>query len=123
MVRTLLLLECLATFSLGLPACAHDPWTRTDTAFQLACAAADLIDWHQTRQLVSRPGMWENNPYLGHHPSTAAVDRYFAASLVTSAAVSYLLPARWRRAHQVFILSLEGYCIQRNLQIGISVRF
>jgi hypothetical protein len=72
----MLLLELLAVAGWSFPASAHDPWTGTDTAFQL-----------------------------------------------TGAAVSYLLPARWQRTHQVFILSLEGYCIQRNLQIGISVRF
>jgi hypothetical protein len=102
---------------------AHDPWTRTDTAFQAACVAADLIDWHQTRVLVSRPGLWEENPILGRHPSVQAVDRYFAESIVLGAAVSYLLPARYRRLHQVFILSLEGICIRRNVKLGISIRF
>ena len=51
------------------------------------------------------------------------MDRYFLASIATGAAVSYLLPAPCRRAHQVFVLALEAYCIRRNVQIGISIHF
>lgn len=122
-MRLIVLLKISYLLAAGIPALAHDPWTRADTAFQLACVGADLIDWHQTRQLVSRSNMWENNPVLGHHPSVHAVDRYFLASILTGVTVSYLLPARFRRAHQVFVLGLEAYCIRRNVQIGISIHF
>ena len=102
---------------------AHDPWTPADTAFQAACVAADLIDWHQTRVLVGRDGMWEENPVMGHYPPVQAVDRYFAESIILGATVSYLLPARFRRLHQIFILSLEGICIRRNVRLGVSIHF
>jgi len=119
-----LLWKCLWAWLLaGFTLAAHDPWTPTDTAFQAACIAADLIDWHQTRELASRPGMWENNPVMGHYPPVAAVDRYFAESIVLGATVSYLLPRKYRRLHQVFILSLETVCIRRNVKLGVSIRF
>ena len=77
---------CLG-LALSATLAAHDPWTPTDTAFQAACIAADLIDWHQTRELIHRPGLWENNPILGHHPSIQEVDGYFAASILLGATV------------------------------------
>lgn len=114
---------CFLGFALSAALAAHDPWTPTDTAFQAACVAADLVDWHQTRELLNRPGIWEDNPILGHHPSIQEVDAYFAASILLGAAVSYLLPRPYRRIHQVFVLSLEGVCIRGNVRLGLAVRF
>ncbi len=113
---------CLG-LALSATLAAHDPWTPTDTAFQAACIAADLIDWHQTRELIHRPGLWENNPILGHHPSIQEVDGYFAASILLGATVSYLLPRPCRRLHQVFVLSLEGLCLRGNVRLGVAIHF
>ena len=72
---------------------------------RLAIATSTLslaCDWGQTRQQAVRyQGMphrtpYEENPILGGHPTTGAVDLYFLSSVVLNAALWMVLPARYR---------------------------
>jgi len=103
------ILSLLLTLSLAPKAAAHDDWTRMDTVYESVIVASDIIDWHQTRTLIARPGMWENNPILGHHPTSSQVDRYFAVSIINNVAIAYLLPKDLRHAYQAMSFSLEVY--------------
>lgn len=80
-------------------------------------------DWQQTRRFAEVdwrqpvPGAnpeanalyrWsESNPILGPHPSTTAVDGYFAASLAVSLLAWRMLPRRWRIAVPIAVTALQ----------------
>lgn len=98
-------------------------WTVRDTAFQLQYTVLHVIDWGQTRYISKHDEFYETNPILGSNPSTEFVDIYFAVTLIGHTAVSYLLPAKWRRRWQAFTTVLETVVTANNQSIGISVGF
>ncbi len=107
--------------SLPSPASALDPWTKTDTAFQLTWTAMHVLDWSQTRRIAKEPDRFcELNPILGRHPTTRQVDRYMAAGTVLNAAVAYALPKPYRRAWQIVSIGMTGYCVTLNFRIGLD---
>jgi len=118
-----ILLSLTLCLALAPKAAAHDEWTKMDTVYESVIVASDIIDWHQTRKIAATPTMWENNPILGHHPTTSQVDRYFAASIINNIAIAYLLPKDLRHAYQAMSFSLEVYCVGKNVQIGIGMTF
>lgn len=98
-------------------------WTVKDTAFQLQYTVLHVIDWGQTRYISKHDEFYETNPLLGTNPSTEFVDVYFAVTLIGHTAVSYLLPAKWRRRWQAFTTVLETVVTANNQSLGISVGF
>ncbi len=106
---------------LSSPAAARDPWTKTDTAFQLTWTAMKILDWSQTRRIAKEPGrFYEGNPILGDRPSVRKVDAYHAATLAGNWAIAYALPKPYRRYWQVLSIGITGYCVTINFRIGLG---
>lgn len=117
----ILLLLCFPSFSLQ----AANPWTKTDSIFQYVAESTILADWGQTRYIASHPTIFheEQNHYLGKHPSTATVNRYFIGCLCLDPAIAYVLPQPYRRLFQAGTISIEAQAVAHNYHIGIRFSF
>jgi len=107
---------------------AGDKWTRTDTAFEVAYAAAATVDAFQTVDIGNHDDMHEVNPVLAklagrNSPDPVAVTGFFLFTTAAHAAISYHLPKPWRRVWQGTTLIFESGIISHNTKLGLRVRF
>lgn len=103
-------------------AATADDWTRADTAREITYQLIAAADWAQTRSIAKpNSGFDETNPFLGAKPSAAHVNKWFAAGAVAHAAVSYALPADWRRWWQWASISFEGGYVAHNARLGVKI--
>ena len=112
-------------------------WSTADTYRQATVIALTVADWSQTRHIVRNPcarggggtsctdPFRENGlarPFIGSRPSVGSVNSYFAASIITSAVISYVLPSKWRTRYQYVEIGIEAGFVHRNY-IGIKYGF
>jgi hypothetical protein len=88
----------------------------------IAGAALHTMDWLQTRQIVRRPGYYENNPILNDRPLTIGrVNTYFAITgtlLYTACELGY--GGKWLKYTWI---AVESGAVGHNLSIGLQVRW
>lgn len=83
-----------------------------------------MVDWRQTQQIVEKPGQYyETNYILGPHPTMGSVNRYFAASVVTTFLVSEYAPQSTAKTILRSLMFFEGGVIQHNWNIGLRFNF
>lgn len=94
---------------------------------EAAYLALHVADWGQTRNIAKHPEQWhEINKFLGSHPSTNDVDRYFALTGLGHVALSKLLEDSpqlngWFKA---MTIGMEAGIVGRNkLRFGINSTF
>ena len=114
-----------------VPIAAHaDDWTTGDTALQAAFLTALAVDRGQSSEGAQRRSHtlhveevgWARN-FIGPHPTSGQVNRYFAACAVIHTAVAYALPKPYRTMWQSFWIGVEVDAINSNVNAGISIRF
>jgi hypothetical protein len=104
------------------PAAAE--WTTADTAREAVYLGLHVADWGQTLQIAEHPDRYsEANPILGRKPTRGRINRYFAATAIGHAAVSYLLPRPYREAWQYVTIGFEGATVLQNARLGVSFGF
>lgn len=115
----------LALFGLSSAPVFASDWTTEDTWWQAAYLALHVADWGQTRDIVKREGegYYETNPILGRHPSLKRVDTYFTVTALAHTAISYALPAAWRRGWQHVTIGVEAGYVSYNYSIGLNINF
>ncbi len=110
------------------PATGEDKksWTGGDTALQAAFLTALAIDRGQTVELRDRHLEeigWARS-FIGAHPSSGQVNRYFATCALAHTAIAYVLHKPYRTIWQSFWIGVEVDTIHSNsVNMGISVRF
>jgi len=112
-------------FGLGTSAFAiePDPWTTKDTLWEVAYAGLVLVDCKQSCK-IQEQGRIEQNPFLPRCPNPRTMRAICAGSVLGHVAVSYLLPAKWRRRFQVGTVFLEAVVVQDNYyRAGIRIKF
>lgn len=114
----------LLLLALALPAQAQS-LSSDEVKREAAYAALAVADWAQTRYTAKHYDQTgtEINPMLGRTPSLGRVNNYFAATLVFHAAVTYLLPPRYRSAWQYTGIVFEAVIVGRNAYIGVGMQF
>ena len=117
-MKYLLILILILSF-----ACAHDPWTKADTARHAAYTTLHVIDWQQTKENASKAEYYELNPILGKYPSQREVDVYFLGTWIGMTTAAYLLPSEWRKALQYVVIGVEASCVGLNYSIGLNGRW
>jgi hypothetical protein len=110
----LLLLFCSTAYA--------DDWSRADTYREATYLTLHTIDWAQTREIARNPNYYEQNMYLGKHPSIREVDRYFAAMALAHIGVAYILPSEWRTPFQYVTIGVEVGAVVHNYSIGINIK-
>jgi len=109
---------------LTLVGCAHeDPWTRKDTAYELAYVVAISADAYSTSQIQYHKNIIEKQPIthaiLGNNPSTSGTWQYFASIALTHYLISRALPQKYRRWWQVGGATYHSYFILNNCNIEL----
>jgi hypothetical protein len=126
MIRALifaLLLASTPAFGDGLK--LPSDWSRGDTYRQVSFTGLVVIDWAQTRwSVIDRPEQYhEGNPILGKHPSAGRLAAYEVAVIVGHAAISYMLPAKYRAYWQYGWIGIETGVVLRSYHMGIKMEF
>ncbi len=117
-MRKLLIDLFLALFSCGAAHGAEIHDLRNGALIRLAA------DWRQTQQIVEKPQQYyETNYILGPHPTMGVVNRYFAASMVTTFLVSEYAPTGTAKTILRGLTLFEGGVIMHNWNIGLKFNF
>lgn len=101
---------------------ALDPWTAGDAAMEAGFIAAVAVDWRQTHQALDA-GHRELNPLLGARPSDRRLGLSVMGAALGHAAVSTLLPRKWRRWWQGATLAGEISAVGWNVYAGARLTF
>lgn len=117
MVRLLVL--ALLLFSNG----AIAQMTGTEIAKEAAFASLVLVDYRQTLDIKNRPGLYEQNPVIGKHPSDARLRNFCLGTVVGHLAVSYFLPRPYKAYWQNITIVIETGFVSQNARLGLSVNF
>jgi hypothetical protein len=103
---------------------SDDPITNTA---MITANTLIIADWAQTRHIADNPdqfrevGMAEN--FIGEHPSTGDVNRYFAISLALTNAMAYFMPEDKKKWFYIGVSLYEADYVKSNMQIGIKGEF
>lgn len=116
-------MKTVLLFLLLISSAQADEWTRSDTYREATYLTLHTMDWAQTRNIARNPIYYEQNAILGKHPSVGRVDGYFALTGLAHLAVSYYLPAEYRKAFQYVTIGVEGGAVAHNFSIGVSAGF
>jgi hypothetical protein len=116
---------CSLVLVLSLPvsAQAFDVWSEADKHRQGIFNVALALDWRQTLQIIKDPNRYETNVILGKHPSDSKVNTYFALSMIGHAAVTHVLPSKWRPYWQYTWIVIETDAVIHNARVGIRLNF
>lgn len=101
----------------ALAGCA--PWTKQDTALELAFAGAAAIDLRQTVDITAN--CEESNPMIGKCGNEVPPFAYFPVAIAVHAAIAALLPRTWRTVFQSFTVGLEVSTIASNHFNGYEI--
>lgn len=106
---------------------ANEQWSSVEKQKEALYLALHGIDWAQTRHLsrnfANNPDWHEQNPILGMHPSTDAVDAYFAATGLAHLYVADKLPEGWRKIFQNLSIGVEAGAAGNNERLGLKAKF
>lgn len=109
----------LIIFQMFLISCAHDSWTKADTALLTAGLGLKTVDYLQTKEIVRNPNYWETNPGLGENPKQNYVDLWFLGGAIIQGGVAWLLPSDWRKVWLGAWIGISGTCVIHNHRIGV----
>jgi hypothetical protein len=102
---------------------AGAPWTREDTWWEVSYAALVAMDCGQSCQM-QKLHLYERNPVLPRHPNARSMRMICLGSVLGHAAVSYVLPVKWRRPFQMGTVFLEAGTVADNyFRAGVSIKF
>lgn len=103
---------------------AGDSWTATEKQREAAFFVLHAIDWAQTRHIAKHPDeFYERNPFLGEHPSTSKVNRYFALTAAAHFAFADWLPRSYRGYFQYFTIGYAASTVVGNYNVGVKMDF
>jgi hypothetical protein len=95
-----------------------------DTALQVAFIGVAAVDRYQTanwdEEKYHEVG-WAR-PFIGDHPKSGDVNRYFMLGVAAHTAIAVILPKPYRTIWQSFWLGVEVNAVHNNYQLGLSMR-
>jgi hypothetical protein len=101
--------------------------TRQQTSDVWACVNTGPVNATSATATCAKPeaprAHYETNPILGRQPSLTTVDRYFAASMIATAGLAFVLPQTQRRWMLGGIITVEAFVVLRNHELGIRIEF
>lgn len=103
----------------------------TNTAI-ITANALFIVDWAQTRYIADNPQTEDPNGYyergiaenfIGRHPTTGEVNKYFAASIILTNLTGYFMPPDYKKWFYFSVSAYEASYIYDNSEIGIRGQF
>jgi hypothetical protein len=105
-------------------ALSADPWTQGDLWREIAWQTLHIVDWGQTLEIADNPSKYhEHNIIMGRHPKKHTVNEFMAVSAMAHIAIAHVLPSKWRLLWQTSTIAATGYCVGRNFNIGVGIKF
>ncbi len=86
---------------------------------EMAYQSLALVDARQSQYIANTPKYYEINPLVRKY----GVKKYFIATGLGHAAVTYLLPDEYKKPWLVGTIALEAVVVGRNKYLGIKMRF
>lgn len=116
----------LAVILLSLWSVAHATdrsWSNEQIAWGAAALALAAVDYGQTLDIAKNPDKFkELNKFLGPHPTTAEVSRYFAIYVPVVAALAHFLPEHRDTILKVYV-GVQVVNTVRNFHVGLRLNF
>ena len=103
--------------------------TTPQIALEAAFDAALIADYQQSSKIDGfcdgriNCTIHETNPLLGDDPGKARLHNYFVTAALAHAAISYVLPDKYRTLWQASSLGVEIGVISRNKHLGLKWNF
>jgi hypothetical protein len=108
-------------FIITISSAFADEWVPADKYREAAFMTLHTVDWLQTRTISKHEYYYEQNIYLGKHPSTGKVDKYFAATAIAHYLIADRLSPEWRKAFQYVSIGISGGAVLNNVSLGIRM--
>jgi hypothetical protein len=124
---------------LASPCQALDEWDKTEIGMEIVYVGLHIVDWGQTLDIENHPGLHENNPILGKHPSRGKINAMFATGLILQPIIAHYAPdigglaeditgldlgsKHWRKAWIGSGIMIEAGCVANNIHVGIGASF
>lgn len=93
----------------------RDPWTKKDTYWQTAFIVITTIDIYNTAKCMETGDYYEANPivqkFIGKNPTPEEVYIFGAEWMIFHSAVSRMLPKKYRRVWQSFVIVYTAHDI------------
>lgn len=118
-----LLLTILIFSQLTSTAFAFDEWRVTDKALAATMSTLLIVDWGQTINITRNPAYHEINPIIGPHPSETDVHLYMGSALISTLAISHILPSKYRTLFLLSVIAIEIPTVYNNHRIGLRMQF
>jgi hypothetical protein len=106
-------------------ACAENrPWDNDEQAWAVAATVFSFTDWATSRNMTKRynEGYYEQNPFLGRHPTTAEINRHFAIGIPIMLLIADNLD-EYRRPWLIGVTAIEATVSANNLRLGLRIQF
>jgi hypothetical protein len=99
-------------------------WTDEEQNWAIAATVFSLADWATSRNMTKRynEGYYEQNPFLGKHPSTAHMDRHFAIGIPLILLIADNLD-EYRKPWLIGVTGVEAVVSANNLRLGLKIQF
>lgn len=108
----------IGIFSLGRYCSAAD-MTKDDYMREAAWQFLNVVDWRQTRVIVSDDRFYEGGGVLSREPARREVDSYFITmSLIHFGGIN-LLPKAWKEPVQMVMLGVKSGTVFHNYYVGV----
>lgn len=120
----------------------NNRWTKTDTVLEIIYTGLHLIDYNQTIEIAKCEHVptevqekinkfknrncygkkYEENKFLGPHPSRGKINRYFLGTLIGHYFIARWLDKPNRTIWQSFWIYTEYNAITHNKRMGFTIR-
>ena len=101
-------------------------WSPLTKTLFVSSQIAITADWATTRDAAKRNypnNIYETNPILGRHPTTAQVDAYMVGLLISNYYVTEWFPEKWRPLYLAVRIVSATHAAKNNMALGLNLRF
>ena len=117
----LLLFLCVSS-----PVHAWNNWSESDKALFVASSVAMTADWATTRYAARHNwpnGLHETNIFMGRYPNQDQVDLYFTTLLVANYFIADYFKGNTRTFYLIMRTGVHGSAANKNIGLGMKLRF
>ena len=99
-------------------------WTDEEKMWGVAATVFSLTDWATSSNMTKRynEGYYEQNPFLGRHPTTAEMNRHFIIGIPIIWLMADNLD-EYRKPWLIGVTAIEAAVSANNLRIGLRIQY
>lgn len=116
----------LIAATMAAPAAAFDSWSKRDVALETTYQVLHWADAATTADIHNHDDVQEVGPagiFLGNNPEPMETFAFFAVTSAAHAAVTHVLPRKYRPYWQGVTIVVEGGYVANNVSLGLRWGF